>query len=79
MGNPLISAQAQNEIVENSTTDYSVETEPVILDQDLDFTDPTNWFSDLERRIKHKRFIEYTLDIPRLGLVCQGSGLVGVS
>lgn len=70
LGNPLISAQAQTEIVENSTTDYSVETEPVILDQDLDFTDLTNWFSDdLENvELSTSEFIEYTLDIPRLGI-----------
>jgi len=42
----------------------------VILDQDLDFTDLTNWFSDdLENvELSTSEFIEYTLDIPRLGI-----------
>jgi LPXTG-site transpeptidase (sortase) family protein len=68
LGNPLISAKAQVEVQENSATDYSVEIEPVILDQALDFTDLTNWFSDdLENmELSTSEFIEYTLDIPSL-------------
>jgi sortase A len=65
LGSPLISAKAQEE---DNIADYTAETEPVILDQALDFTDLTNWFSDdLENvQLSTSEFIEYTLDIPSL-------------
>lgn len=67
LSTPLISAQAQNdveaEVVNNPT-------EPVILDQALDFTDLSNWFNeDLEiAELATSEFVEYSLDIPSLNI-----------
>lgn len=67
LSTPLLSAQAQNdlesEVVNNPT-------EPVILDQALDFTDLSNWFNeDLEvAELATSEFVEYSLDIPSLNI-----------
>lgn len=67
LSTPLISAQAQND-VESEVVDNP--TEPVILDQALDFTDLSNWFNeDLEiAELATSEFVEYSLDIPSLNI-----------
>ncbi len=67
LSTPLLSAQAQND-VESEVVNNP--TEPVILDQALDFTDLSNWFNeDLEvAELATSEFVEYSLDIPSLNI-----------
>jgi LPXTG-site transpeptidase (sortase) family protein len=69
LSTPLISAQAQVDL-EESQANKSAENGPVILDQALDFTDLSNWFSsELDvPELNKSEFIEYTLDIPSLNI-----------
>lgn len=70
LSTPLISAQAQVNVEDEITGEIETQTEPVILDQDLDFTDLSNWFSnelDTEE-LATSEFVEYTLEIPSLNI-----------
>jgi len=70
LSTPLISARAQVDLEEDSMSDSSSQTEPVILDQVVDFTDLGNWFSDnLETaELSTSEFIEYSIEIPSLDI-----------
>lgn len=70
LSTPLISAQAQVNVEDEITGEIETQTEPVILDQDLDFTDLSNWFSnDLDTEdLATSEFVEYTLEIPSLNI-----------
>jgi LPXTG-site transpeptidase (sortase) family protein len=70
LSTPLISAQARGDVGESQTSSQNINQGPVILDQTLDFTDLSNWFSsDLDvLELNQSEFIEYTLDIPSLNI-----------
>lgn len=69
LSTPLISAQARVDF-EDEQENNNTNLGPVILDQALDFTDLSNWFSnDLELpELNKSQFVEYTLDIPSLNV-----------
>jgi LPXTG-site transpeptidase (sortase) family protein len=70
LSTPLISAQARVNFEENSINTNSVEDGPVILEQALDFTDLSNWFSSDTNisELNQSQFVEYVLDIPSLNI-----------
>jgi LPXTG-site transpeptidase (sortase) family protein len=70
LSTPLISAQARVDF-EDEQENNNANLGPVILDQALDFTDLSNWFSsDLEvPELNKSQFVEYTLDIPSLNVI----------
>jgi LPXTG-site transpeptidase (sortase) family protein len=70
LSTPLISAQARVDF-EDGQENNNTNLGPVILDQALDFTDLSNWFSsDLEvPELNKSQFVEYVLDIPSLNVI----------
>lgn len=67
---PLLSAQAKIESKTNNDFAENVLDEPIILDQTLDFTDLSNWFSNdlVVPELVDSQFVEYRLDIPALDI-----------
>jgi LPXTG-site transpeptidase (sortase) family protein len=70
LSTPLISAQARVDF-EDGQESNNTNLGPVILDQALDFTDLSNWFSsDLEvPELNKSQFVEYVLEIPSLNVI----------
>ena len=70
LSTPLISAQARVDF-EDEQENNNANLGPVILDQALDFTDLSNWFSsDLEvPELNKSQFVEYVLEIPSLNVI----------
>ena len=70
LSTPLISAQARVDF-EDGQESNNTNLSPVILDQALDFTDLSNWFSsDLEvPELNKSQFVEYVLEIPSLNVI----------
>ena len=74
----LLSPVSSNQIMDSaeyvfaSEDDYSTESldEPIMIDQDLDYTDLSNWFDeeyDLAALVENQ-FDEYIIDIPKLNI-----------